>query len=390
VSGRRPRVVLALGLLLWIAAVARAVVPLLDEQVDGGPLEARPLPATICHGPEIGVNSTLAFESGAERRGATVAAIDETLGAQVVRDSLLWNRVEAVPDEFNWSSPDGVVEDLTQAGIEPLLVIVGSPPWANGVPESTPDQYLYVPPRGPEFDAWLDQYSQFVAAAVRRYKGVVRRWEIWNEPNLAVFWHPEPDPVAYREVYERLRATILRVDARAQVAVGGLGRLASASRPDYSALAFLRHLRSAKSPLDYVALHSYPTDQHAPDVHVPGELNFDDIERVHDKLVAEGDRVSIWVTEWGWSSDVLGESLQARYVDKSLAMIQNRYRFVRVATYFVDRDRPPEFYYGLLDESLEPKAAALAFRRHADLATSRCERSDGGSKPPPGGSAAPP
>jgi polysaccharide biosynthesis protein PslG len=372
VSGRRARAVVAIGVLVWIAAVAAAVVPLLDEEVGGGPLEATPLPATVCPGPAIGVHSTLAFQHDAERRAATVAAIRESLGAQVVRDGLLWNQVEPVEGEFDWSIPDGVVEDIRAAGIEPLLVVSGSPSWANGVPESTPDQYLYVPPRGPAFDAWLDHYSDFLAAAVQRYRDVVRRWEIWNEPNLTAFWRPNPDPVAYREMYERLRATILSVDPKAQVAVGGLAALAVASLPNISGLAFLRSLTRTGPPLDNVAIHPYPTAGHAPDVHVPGENNFDDIKRVHDHLVAEGERASIWVTEWGWSSATVGESRQALDVERSLTMIENRYPFVRVATYFTDHDLPPEYLYGLLDEDLEPKPAALSFRRHAERLAARC------------------
>jgi polysaccharide biosynthesis protein PslG len=267
---------------------------------------------------------------------------------------------------------DSVVEELRDDGIEPLLTILGSPSWANGVSATTPDHYLYVPPRGPELDAWLDRYADFVAAAVERYKRYVRRWEIWNEPNLAHFWRPRPDPLAYREVYEVLRATILRVDPGAEVAVGGVTDLTTASAPDIRGLDFLRLLTRTRAPLDNVAIHTYPTGGHPPNVHIPGENNFDDIEVVRDQLAAEGERPSIWVTEWGWSSTAVGEAAQAQYVDESLTMLETRFSFVRVATYFADYDRPPEFFQGLLDADLDPKPAAAAFLRHADLAASRC------------------
>jgi hypothetical protein len=375
VTPNRSRAALVIAALLWVSVIAGTIIKLHGEEVGGGPLEAVPLPRTECPGLMIGVHSTLVFEGDPDRRSAIVGAIHDTLGAQVVRDSLLWNEIEPVEGERDWTRPDRVVEDIRAEGMEPLFVVLGSPSWANGVPESTPDQDLYVPARGPALDTWLRNYSDFLAVAVERYKDFVRRWEIWNEPNLTVFWRPQPDPAAYRKVYETLRRTILRVDPSASVAVGGLTTLTQTSAPDYPGRAFLRHLIRTQIPLDNVAVHLYTTDGHPPGVHIEGENNFDDVERVHRQLVARGERASIWVTEWGWSSAMVGESLQAQYVDASLSMLPSRYPFVRLATYFVDHDRPPDLFYGLLDDDLEPKPAAFAFRQHADLAASRCDRS---------------
>lgn len=367
---------MALGALLWIAAVAAAFL-LLGQSADRGP-QAVPLPEAVCAGPAIGVHSTLAFEADPERRAATVAAIHDLLDAQVVRQSLLWNQVEPVEGRLDWTATDRAIEELRAAGIEPLLAVIGSPSWANGVPESTPRHYLHVPSTGAALNTWLSRYSDFLAEAVRRYHDYVRRWEIWNEPNLAAFWGPRPDPIAYRQVYETLRSTILRVDPKAEVAVGGLARLSVASAPNIPGLAFLRRLARTRPPIDDVAIHPYTTDNHPPDLHIPGENNFDDIARVHDQLVDEGERASIWVTEWGWDSAAVGEARQARYVDRSLSMLERRYRFVRVATYFLDHDLPPRFLQGLLDEHLQPKPAARVFREHAQRLAARCHLAGAG------------
>jgi polysaccharide biosynthesis protein PslG len=364
---RRPAAV-AVAAILWLAAVA--VAALLSSDAGRGP-HAATLPRIACAGAEIGVHSTLAFDGDAEHRAETVEAIHRFLRPQVVRESLLWNQVEPVEGRFDWSRTDDAIEELRAAGIEPLFVVFGSPSWANGAPQS-PGSYLHVPPPGAALNAWLRRYSDFLAAAVSRYHDFVRRWEIWNEPNLTAFWRPLPDPVAYRHVYETLRATILRVDPTAEVAVGGLAGLSAASAPNIPGLAFLRRLTRTRPPIDSVAIHPYTTDDHPPDLHVPGENNFDDIARVRSQLVAEGERASIWVTEWGWSSSVVGEQRQALYVDRSLAMLEHRYRFVRVATYFLDHDLPPRFFQGLLDQQLEPKPASVAFRAQTKRFAARC------------------
>jgi hypothetical protein len=366
-KSRRDQAVVALASLIWLAAVIFAA---LHSNGGGGP-RARPLPRIACVGPEIGVHSALAFDGSPEHRAETVEAIQRFLQPQVLRDGLLWNQIEPVEGRRNWTRTDSIVEELRAAGIEPLLVVSGSPSWANGVPESTPRHEFHVPPLGVALDAWLHDYGDFLAEAVRRYHDFVRRWEIWNEPNLSQFWRPRPDPVAYRQVYESLRATILRVDPTAEVAVGGLGGLSATSAPSITGLEFLRRLIHTKPPIEAVAIHPYAHD-HPPWVHVPNENNFDNIKRVHNQLLADGERASIWVTEWGWSSATVGDARQALYVKRSLQMLEHRYRFVRVATYFLDHDLPPRFFQGLLDEHLNPKPAARVFRRHADLAASRC------------------
>jgi polysaccharide biosynthesis protein PslG len=368
--GARGQVALLLGALLWIAGVTAAI--LLPGDGGIGP-ETPPLPQTACARPEIGVHASLAFDADAEHREETVAAIDRFLRPQIVRDSLLWSQIEPIEGRRDWSRTDSVVEELRTAGIEPLLVVLGSPSWANGISEATEGHYVHVPPPGTALDSWLGHYTDFLAAAVRRYRDYVRRWEIWNEPNLAAFWRPRPDPVAYSHVYETLRATILRVDPRAEVAVGGLAALSVVPPPNIPGLTFLRQLTRAKPPIDHVAVHPYTTDDHPPDLSIPGENNFDGIERARNQLVADGERASIWVTEWGWSSSEVGEHRQARYVDRSLELLEHRYRFVRVATYFVDHDLPPRFFQGLLDEDLEPKPAAPGFRERAERLAARCQ-----------------
>jgi hypothetical protein len=367
--GPRRQVAVVLGALLWIAGITAAI--LLPGNSGIGP-RTPTLPKIVCAGPQIGVHSTLAVQADPRRRAANVTAIRDVLKAQVARESLLWSQVEPVEGRFNWRGPDKAIEELRAAGIEPLLVVFGSPSWANGVPESTPHHNIRVPPRGAAFATWLSRYSDFVAAAVERYHAYVRRWEIWNEPNLTLFWQPRPDPVAYRQVYQTLRATILRVDPSAEIAVGGLAGLSATSAPSIPGLAFLRYLTRAGAPIDAVAIHPYTSSDHAPGIHIPGENNFDDIARVRNQLIADGVRASIWVTEWGWPSSVVGDQRQALYVDRSLAMLERRYPFVRVATYFVDHDLPPRYYSGLLDERLEPKPAAPAFRQHAERLAARC------------------
>lgn len=330
---------LAIGVVMLTSALASAAVP------------AQAQTPTL-----FGVHMDLTFDGNAQRRAQAISNARDVLHAQVSRNSLLWDKVEPTQGNRDWSQTDAVVSELTAAGIEPLFTVYGSPGWANGV-SGPPDARMYVPTSEPAFTTWLDQYADFMRAAVDRYRGQVHRWELWNEENEHYFWKPEPNPAQYARFYVRMRTVILAEDPTAQVSIGGLAGISASCC--IAGITFLQQLNALGVYPDAVALHPYSSG--APDTHTQWQDNFDDIQLVHDYLASSGHPVPLWVTEWGWSSAAVGLDSQARYVTTSLEMLRTLYAYVAVATIFVDYDRLPEYSQGLFDASLAPKPAAFAF-----------------------------
>ena len=320
---------------------------------------------------EYGVHMDLTFMGYAGERAQSIARARDGLGATISRNSLLWDKVERTPGQRDWSLPDAVVGELGAAGLEPLFTIYGSPAWANGVAPGTPDSRSYVPQDDQAFDAWVESYAGFAREAARRYRGRVHRWEIGNESNEHFFWKPRPDARRYAQWYRALRAAILAEDPTAQVAVGGLAGLAAGG--DIPGIRFLQQLAALGVHPEIVALHPYPSDEHAPDVHLQWKDNFDDIGMVHDYLERSGHPARIWVTEWGWSSARLGAERQAQYTAKSLEMIRDQFPYVEVATMFVEHDLPT-YSQGLFRADGTAKPAAGAFARAVRAAGDRAPR----------------
>jgi hypothetical protein len=335
-----------------LAGVASAVLLL------GAP---PPVAAQAESATRYGVHMDLTWNGSAPARRPAVGLAASELHAEVSRNSLLWHHIESIEGSMDWARTDSVVEELTAAGIEPLFTVYGSPPWANGTPETTPLHYLYVPVTDRAFETWLDRYGQFLRAAVRRYRGSVSRWELWNEPNLQSFWKPGPDLERYVSFHDAMRAVILAEDPQAQVAIGGLGALNASGAASITGFRFLEGLLSRGLQPHYVAIHPYSSSGQSPDAHIRNQNNFDDIQMVRDLLVSRGLPVPLWATEWGWDTREVTEAAQAAYVGTSLELIRTRYRFVEVATYFVDRDRPGRFHDGLFDAAWRPKPAAFGF-----------------------------
>ncbi len=125
------------------------------------------------------------------------------LGAGFARISFRWWQIEPSPGVFNWTAADEYVwERAAPRGIR-LFVSLGEPPeWAGGGTAHN---------RRPR--DFLDWY-RFVYAAVNRYKGYVKHWGIWNEPNLTVFLD---DRASYQDIALWARKAIKDADPRAIV-----------------------------------------------------------------------------------------------------------------------------------------------------------------------------
>jgi polysaccharide biosynthesis protein PslG len=306
----------------------------------------------------LGVHQDLLYDASLPQRERVIERTEALLHPEISRDSLLWERIEPVRGHLNWTASDEIVDDLVAAHIQPLLVLVGSPSWANRAGDK-PDHEFYVP-TGTAFGTWVQRYSAFAAAAARRYRGRVL-WEIWNEPNESNFWKPAPDVEKFAALYKALRTAIHGVDPGADVASGGVNSLTRSDREGIAGTDFLVRLLKTGLRPDAVAVHPYPSDDLGPVDHVAGGNNFDDIAAVHDALVAHrATRTQLWVTELGWSSQKVGLERQAEYLRQSLGLLETRFGYVRVAIVFIDYDRAT-LKQGLLDDELRPKPAARAF-----------------------------
>ncbi|MDR3708191.1 MAG: hypothetical protein P4L33_07805 [Capsulimonadaceae bacterium] len=103
-----------------------------------------------------------------------------------------FSRVE--PDKGNWAWKNDFQLEALKADHMPVLgQLFGTPYWApatGALPKPVGDTYPYGAP--PELDA----FREYVARTVNRYKDSIRVWEIWNEPEVSMFWNGSPEQLA--------------------------------------------------------------------------------------------------------------------------------------------------------------------------------------------------
>jgi hypothetical protein len=169
--------------------------------------------------------------------------------------------VGGVPTDLARS--DAVVRLIAARGLRPFPVVLHAPDWAAKYPGSIYATRRYgSPPSSPE------PYARFVAALAGRYgpsgslwadvdpakRQPVRAWQVWNEPNLNIYWN-EPDfQDGYVPLLRATRTAVRAVDPRAQIVTAGLTN--AGSSPAWTALRRI-YDRGGKGTFDVVALHPY-------------------------------------------------------------------------------------------------------------------------------------
>ena len=166
-----------------------------------------------------------------------------------------WSQVEAVKGNYNWSLLDSAVANAEKHGVKDILLVLGSTPTWNAKKVKATD---YPVPGAASAPKDLDAWDAFVKATVKRYKGKITAYQIWNEASLAMFWNGSPELLA--EMTKRAYDIIKSRDPKATVvAASTTVRLEGAF--DRFFPAYLEALAGYDWPVDVLAAHMYPSSR---------------------------------------------------------------------------------------------------------------------------------
>jgi polysaccharide biosynthesis protein PslG len=148
------------------------------------------------------------YASEAELRRAV--AMMKKAGVGILRMDFLWQDIEPQEGISDFAKYDRIVGLLNEAGIEILGVFNYSTDWDS--PEC----------RWNVLSADHSKFLGYVHAVASRYKGKVRCWEIWNEPDSSIYWKEQDALVTYCKLLRESYETLKRIDPSCTVLNGGL------------------------------------------------------------------------------------------------------------------------------------------------------------------------
>ncbi len=280
----------------------------------------------------------------------------QAAGAGWARSDLIWwSLAEAEPGEFNFTSPpfpdwqnwntDHGIQVLVERGIEPFPILCyGNPHYDGGA--------------GPSTEAGRAAFAEYCYQAASRYADSVKYWEIWNEPNLEMFWGRAPHPEDYALLAQAAAPRILEANPDA-VIVGGA--VAGIDLP-FLANSFQHGLLDV---VDVISVHPYR-------INAPESIN-SEIATLRSMITSHTDRdIQIWTGEWGyntyWSNlTPLGQAKMLTRMMANNAAIGIEVSIWFSAHAFIEtQGNPGDPEWGLFDFNLDPRPSYFALGATTD------------------------
>jgi hypothetical protein len=260
-------------------------------------------------------------------------------------------------DISSWAKYDHIVDLAEEYGIEIIARVDNPPAWSRAAGNEAgtlapPDEY--------------GDYGDFVYAVVSRYKGRVKYYQIWNEPNIYPEWGEGPvDPEAYTRLLKVAYTRAKEADPEVVILSAGLAPTTEMTPENLMDLVFLERMyeAGAKKYFDIMSVQGYglwngPTDRR---VH-PNRANFSRVMLIRELMVRNGDaQKAIWASEVGWNAlpgDFEGfpyygrvsEELQAQYSASAYERAQREWPWMGVMNYWFfkrasDHEKDQAFYY---------------------------------------------
>ncbi|MBN4060816.1 hypothetical protein JYU15_00095 [bacterium AH-315-I18] len=223
------------------------------------------------------------------------------LGANTFRFFTGWDQMQSGPGAtLDFGRMDRLLAAAEQAGIDVLPMLGRTPDFA-----ADPDIEGRVKRSTARIPQW-GHWKNFVEQMVRRYKGRIHNWEIWNEANAIGFWtggHAEIYATFLSKTYDLIK----QIDPQAKIALAGV----SGVKTDW----IQRVINAGGGPaIDVMNVHPYRFKEAFPEL---GSKEFafgygrhsllEDLRRVRSLMIQmpateSGISRELWITEDGYNT----------------------------------------------------------------------------------------
>ena len=379
----------AAGVVHWLNSAIRP-----QPRLDPAAVSASPL-TTPAVSP-FGVNTFLQQEAEPAKR-AQILDLAQAAGFRFIRQEFPWEDIEIhgrgdFIDRRNdpagvdaWAKYDQIVALAAERDIAVIARLSNPPAWSRAAGDT-------LGTNAPPDD--FNDFGNFAAAVAERYRGQIRTYQVWNEPNGNEEWGlQDVDPEAFTRLlclaYDRIKAA----DPEAVVLAGALTPTVANDGRNMNDLLFLERMYAAGAGhcFDVLSAQGYglwsgPTDQRLR----PTVINYGHNLFLRDLMVRHGDAAKpIWISEMGWNVAPEGiapafgrvtEEQQARYAVGAYDRARAEWPWLGVNAYWffkrpADWERDQAWYYfRMLEPDFTPLPVYHAVAEYAASAPSPTPR----------------
>ncbi len=173
------------------------------------------------------------------------------LGVKWVRIQSGWARTEKAKGVYDFTWLDGIVDNLRRRGLQPWMCLC----YGNGIYDADATKVFGAVGCPPiKNDEQKKAWQKYVSALTAHYRGRVRWYEVWNEPDGVWCWKHGPSGTEYGEFVKATAAAVKEGDSSAKI-IGGSQCIRD--------LKWLNEVFStgAASVMDAYTYHSYDPDE---------------------------------------------------------------------------------------------------------------------------------
>jgi hypothetical protein len=211
----------------------------------------------------------------------------------------MWADLEPQKGQWHFDLLDKYVGWAQQHNSEMVLILSYMPQWASQNPDAEASWYHGT--SGPPRD--IENWRNFVRTVATRYKGKIRMYEIWNEPDRPQDWKGDVETMV----------TMVREASRILKEVDPENRVISPSAEQEKGLPWLNEFlqKGGGQYVDFIGYHFY--------VHAGPEAMVPLIAKVKAIMHEHGaGEKALWNTETGWvGPQPLPEDVGAAYVARA-------------------------------------------------------------------------
>lgn len=192
-----------------------------------------------------------------------------------------WYNLEPQQGKWDWTRLDRDVALAEQHHVRVILTLGQSPPWASSRPNDPPAWR----PGGPAPPSDEENWRNYVRTVATRYKGRIHTYEVWNEPNLKMFYSGTREQLVQlaKDAYQVLHEVDPTVVVVSPSVTGG-----------YDVPWFSKYLDIGGGQYaDVIGYHFYSSPK-------TPEAALDTIQRVEAVMKAHGVNKPLWNTEAGY------------------------------------------------------------------------------------------
>jgi polysaccharide biosynthesis protein PslG len=241
-------------------------------------------------------------------------ALVENLNVQWVRNDFNWEKVEPIKGKWDFTYYDQMVEGIRKNDKRILGILDYDAPWLHSKGKSLRKITRENIPH----------FLKYVENTVRRYKGKVDAWEIWNEPNNPSFWKLKDED--FFELVKQTSALIKSIDPNIFLVSGSLWL----SPYDYLEKMFKS---GAFEKADALSYHPYSASSQF----LPYRIK--KMKSIMDRYNFKGE---VWITEFGFPTHGVYPTRKLEPKDYSNEVIKS-------LTYFAASKITKIFWYTLFD-----------------------------------------